>query len=527
MGYATYQDVAERWLNRVLGYTTKPNLTNKRMPVSGDAIYSYGTHFEIARLIRDPRGNPESWLLNGDRWGNTTSKHQSIVRSVIQARSHLPSVILPYSAPIAADIDLSTVRTLDTQADWFTSTTHRSIEMPGKWEYEYGTIYDDHGGWRNSLTGEIVLRSGFYSHGEKPWVECAHPEGQPVPRDWSVKYGTPEHDEYLAACQRQEAHIRLHHGVWDEIPPSSREHGRKRVVSGVHGRTAWDIVADDDAPLGYSYERTTERHWLGASLISAKVNYTTRVTCRSCSGTGKTTPYIVRQYDVETVGPLTESDMIAVQSSHEFMMNRWQRDRAEFPDRPEPVMGWPRMIDASVHVDGCRACSGQGKVPSMRQRTALFLSGFDNNEARPSYFFCELDPKARPTTVEEALESLKPEAVKVAEQAGREVKRQGDIFAIPMPSLTLSKLRTDGGVYARLPKGYTQANAMDGETADVPYLLDTNHGASEVVTVGGATYARGTMRHLPAWRRPDHARLTLGKQWHLIVKNTVPVGAGR
>ena len=142
-------------------------------------------------------------------------------------------------------------------------------------------------------------------------------------------------------------------------------------------------------------------------------------------------------------------------------------------------------------------------------RTAYYISDFDANEPRPLYFFCELPRGVKPTTLAEAIEALKPEPVLMAEQLGRTITRQGDIFAIEVPTKTRRELKAEGATFEKM-----------GE------LLGTNHVATEVARMpDGTTLARGTMHHKPPWRRPDHirAKLTDGKTWHVIVKNTVPV----
>lgn len=143
------------------------------------------------------------------------------------------------------------------------------------------------------------------------------------------------------------------------------------------------------------------------------------------------------------------------------------------------------------------------------KRTAYFLSGFDMQERTPLYFFCELPRKARPTTIAEAYEVLKPQAVKLAESVGRPVYRQGDIFAIPMASVDTRTLKRAGAVISKRGP-----------------LLKTNHVATEVAYLpDGTTLVRGVLYHVPAWRDPDHARRSLGKGWHVVIKNTVPTAA--
>ena len=150
--------------------------------------------------------------------------------------------------------------------------------------------------------------------------------------------------------------------------------------------------------------------------------------------------------------------------------------------------------------------------PRVRTRTrrARFLSGFDANESTPSYFFCELPRTSKARTVQDAYDDLKPATVKTAESAGRAVARQGDIFAVPVPTLDLRTLRRQGATVTRSA-----------------HILGTNHVATEVARIGNLTYARGILSHRPEGRRPDHRRVTLGnrRQWHLVLKNTVPVAA--
>ncbi len=57
-------------------------------------------------------------------------------------------------------------------------------------------------------------------------------------------------------------------------------------------------------------------------------------------------------------------------------------------------------------------------------------------------------------------------------------------------------------------------------------IFRTNHQATELAILPDGTHvARGALRHVPENRAPDHARVGLGKQFHVLVKNTVPLGA--
>ncbi|MGN6325800.1 hypothetical protein [Pseudolysinimonas sp.] len=267
--------------------------------------------------------------------------------------------------------------------------------------------------------------------------------------------------------------------------PSIREStdywGNTVYRSGPGGRTTWDRLEDG------SFERTVYRHWLGESLIQAAIRYSTTVRCTRCKGAGVFGDD-TRGVALPTFGP--ELD---------YGHDDWYRHRVGHHE--------------TYPVPSCQQCGGRGRTAVTRTRTAKFLSGFDRGETRPSYFFCEL-PRMSETTVTAAYDALKPTTVLMAERMGRDISRQGDIFAVPMPTLNLSRLRHDG---ATISKG--------------EHILGTNHKATEVAIIRSGrktlTYARGTLTHDPAGRRPDHKRVTMGdrKTWHLVVKNTVPVSA--
>jgi hypothetical protein len=242
------------------------------------------------------------------------------------------------------------------------------------------------------------------------------------------------------------------------------------------------------------YRRETRRHWLGESLIEAKVAYSITRTCKWCKGSG------------HAEGPLS-AEWVAPREEWE-----WVRGFDTYPSTRRVMTGitvpghWREL---SWSQPECPDCRGRGRWAETRRRTAKFLSAFDRNENRPSYFFCELPPKCSATTIPEALEALKPDAVRLAEGMGREVKRQGDIFAIPLPTTDRRALRKAG---ARFEK---RGN-----------LFNTNHEATEVAYLpDGTTVVRGVLYHAPQWRRPDHARVRLGDVWHVVQKNLVPLAA--
>ncbi len=133
----------------------------------------------------------------------------------------------------------------------------------------------------------------------------------------------------------------------------------------------------------------------------------------------------------------------------------------------------------------------------LEHEARFFLSSIDDQEGwrTRAYFLCELPCPAR--SVEEAFDALVPQAVREAKTVGTEVRRQGDIFVIATSRET------------REIRSATQRHFR---------LFGTAHIATEA-RINGAVYVRGTLRHAPSGRRPQHARLQLGKTWWLAAKN--------
>ena len=470
----TYYDVCTRWVDI---HTGSPELTPRRCArlfPRGNKIYSYGEHFEMARALAGRDGDTALFLINGDRYSVTTSRHQSEVRSAI-ARSRYPQVIIPFSALSAAGIDLDTVVLLDRTADRRVETEHVAYAKPplACWDLE-------------PITEEQPLADAD--------IEAILDERHAAAMaDWQRKHGWAQNggtgDGYWAGwAARPEnlappvvetvedlLHLGDRHAYVTVNGLIRRYDGKKTVVVGQQKilrarKNSWHRIDFEELPDGRTEFRwTTSRHWLGESLIQAKIVWTGFTPCKACGSTGR------------AEGPAA--------------INEYHPD--EYYESLRPV---------------CPQCRGQRGRHWIRSRTATFLSGFDHNERRESYFFCELPPKRDATSIEEAYAALKPDVVAIAEQMGREVRRQGDIFAIPLSAQTTRRALRKAG--ARFQKR--------GE------LLGTNHEATEVAHLpGGATIVRGCLYHNPQGRRPDHARVRLGERYHVVVKNTVPTTRGR
>lgn len=231
-------------------------------------------------------------------------------------------------------------------------------------------------------------------------------------------------------------------------------------------------------------------------------------------------PSVVVPFTVLESAGIEQASIVVVDKTDDGMRWTWRESQTE-PTEWEIENDYARDVrmierngerwfrfESQQHVLGESVLRASVSGFGVKPRTAYFLSGFDAQERHLSYFFAELPHKV--ATLAEAYESLKPLAVRMAEGEGREVKRQGDVYAIPLPSASVRTLRKAGATFGR------QA-----------HVLGTNHAATEVATLGNVTLARRTLWHRPEGRNPDHRRVALGSTWHVLVKNTVPVTAGR
>lgn len=107
---------------------TPAKLRGSNVSAAGDRILSYHW-WEMARIVRTRAGEPQFWLINGDTYSPSTSKHQSNVRSAI-SRSNLPKLIVPYTALDAAGIKRASITPLDVRDDRWEPYTRRAAELP-------------------------------------------------------------------------------------------------------------------------------------------------------------------------------------------------------------------------------------------------------------------------------------------------------------------------------------------------------------------------------------------------------------
>lgn len=408
MAYSTYEQVVRRWVDVTEGTTDEKFLRNPRVPVIDGRLYAFDRNFELVRAIRNKSGKVTHYVLNGDElrapfethttrqrgWyggytyttGGGTTSHQAWVRRALTNRRQ---VIIPFTALEEAGIDIDSVKIIDVLPDRNETIQHTSKTIP------------EGAGW---IT-------------EQKWKKVERSE-----EDMQRLYG------HVSWAKNED-------GSWREWYKFETVDDGLHQVLHTSKRRSWSpviTITEENGEKVYKWE--THHHWLGESLIRAKVI--------------------------------------------------WK--------------------------------DAEGKDHS---RWAYFLSGFDHQEPMPLYFFAEMPPKVKPTTVEEAYQFLKPEPVLLAEQMGRRITRQGDIFAIAAPSLDRRTLAKMGAVFEK------RSQRPERGQRPLAMLLGTNHRATEVARMpNGATLARGQLYHDPIGRDRDHVARKLGdgQVWHLIIKNTVP-----
>lgn len=244
--------------------------------------------------------------------------------------------------------------------------------------------------------------------------------------------------------------------------------------------------------------------------------------------------------------------------------------RSEIPDADDC---W--YIEERIHHLGACVFSAETEDGGRHK----FVSAFDEDEPNQMYFLAQLPDRSGVTCYAEAIESLAPEMVKEARRQGRQVYRQGDVFAIEtnlkdkeVYSMAKTRVRREAALYGFNPNNgefeppstrtrkppvadehdttddvecptcghHTMAAPWGPKCRQALMIYNTGHTATEVVVTNtGSTYIRGTMHHDPyleeIGRAPEHVTVRLGPppqdggepepeptKWFLACRNTVP-----
>jgi hypothetical protein len=128
------------------------NYSNESVYFEGDIIYSYGNHFPMA--IRMETNGKTWYLVNGERYSNTTSKHQSNLREALQYKTQMT---IPFQALERAGILKETIELID-QEDARYITKYRYDKDTGE-----KIAYEVH------LLGAALFRAQRWESGSPEW----------------------------------------------------------------------------------------------------------------------------------------------------------------------------------------------------------------------------------------------------------------------------------------------------------------------------------------------------------------------
>lgn len=185
-----------------------------------------------------------------------------------------------------------------------------------------------------------------------------------------------------------------------------------------------------------------------------------------------------------------------------------------------------RTVDMGQRKCRRRCCGPCGKHYHVIKRHFLgetlftykkkyFVCGLDRNDnpTRRMFYLCELPKKLKPKTVDEALDSLRPDDVP------SDAPRQGEWFFVPGKSK-----HPNGYVANKVPILSDRPTVMkkhvdyDATPKNVPPDRARRHVASKMLVMPDGVFVRGVIRD------DDHDALNLGTDWHKVVKNLAVQG---
>lgn len=477
---------------------------------SGRTIYSYGSHFPMAYIVA-----PNLVWVNGDRFSHSTTRHQGELRAAISRVSDVTMVIVPNTALGAAGVDYKTIRPIDVHDERWEYTPHTSDVAP----VGMSTELTEH-------VAEHEISSQYY--------RCD------VPADCDRCKRGPQatyHDtERVTIYPAHDAPLRMGYGTSGYRYSETKSDTWPNVIGYVDTEEGRQAVTRN--PLTGQYRWHTARHWLGDAVFTGErvtfrrdlnIDERERVFFISSFDKQERTPlYFLSQlpYAVSTVDAAIESlapdsvktaremgrsvvrqgDMFAIPM--DVTTRQLTKQGATFTKRKVTVgLTW-RAQEELAQRNALEAI--KATMPAYPQRRYYQQSDFPNETLTREVFDTwrkSYDAKCE-TWADELL--------------ARVAKHFPDVPEIPRYSW---KRRLSWK-----PSSWDKTRSVEASA-----LYGTAHTATEVATLpDGRQYARGIMYHDPAvigqTREADHRRQKLGKQWHLVARNTVPVsgvGTGR
>lgn len=129
---ASQREIAQRWVDYHMGDVERPLMAQAGNVLvdSRDRrnLLSYGSHFTLSRAMVAEDGKLSHWLLNGDTYSSSTSKHQSMVRAAVKATGK-PVLIVPFSAIAMAGIRMESITPIDLDPERFVTEHHSSRNL--------------------------------------------------------------------------------------------------------------------------------------------------------------------------------------------------------------------------------------------------------------------------------------------------------------------------------------------------------------------------------------------------------------
>lgn len=495
---ASSHEVLDRWMHyringtklsakhRVIVPDASPNrlIANER----DDICYSYGRHFPLVRIVRKSKRSI-LFVVNGDRWPrrgwSQTSDHQNIIRGLVDGYVRGKSATDKRIKFESIIIPFSAMEGAGIDIE-----SIRPIHVRGD-RMQY---VDRKSRYLNDVPHHMRTRTEYETRTDSvERIKSVHH----AERGYVAIEGSGYFDPEAGTVQEHNGN-RVRVIIPDDL--SSRH-----VSSFGDGRRywlTWQLLGDENGNVTYKVPRTVpnvekneegyytwteHRHWLGDSLFSAVVSRT------------------------EQTVIVTDSKRVA-EASGGHIGYRTRRP-GEF------VIG--------------------RDVKTIRTRMR-FLSSFDYNEPWPLYFLAALPRSSKAETVQAAIDDLMPSAVRAAMDAGRDVIRQGDIFAVQTDLTTKD-------VYARAARRARRSlverdnvqpregePATTSEAREIVRIFGTMHTATEVaITREGVTFIRGRLYHdVDRWRgwsqrvrNRDHVTRVVGdgrNDWYIAIRNTVP-----
>lgn len=173
------QDVIDRWVQEVRKSAPRYlRPSSVRVMIHRNRLYSYGTHFELARWVQATDEHRGFWLLNGDAYSVSTSRHQNLVQDAVK-RTGDPVIILPHTPLRQARIDIESIVPVEITDDRFVTerVTVPLAKLP-RWMTEHGSleyylkngqVVDNHDGtytreFSRHVLGESVFRATYTTY---------------------------------------------------------------------------------------------------------------------------------------------------------------------------------------------------------------------------------------------------------------------------------------------------------------------------------------------------------------------------